>query len=192
MMFKNFSKFIFVSLGIIFFLVGGVLTSSSTVSAASAPAKYAQGVTNTSKPKATPTTTNTSATPAANTTVDNEPDNGDAGGFVKCGNTAGNPCKISDLFRVFIIIINYLIGMAGFVAVIAIVYAGFMMVYSQGQEQLKVAKGRLSGAIIGLVLVAGAFVLINSLFDGRLSIGVKNGCSVLADPVNYINDVPCK
>ena len=190
-MLKNFSKLLLITLGITSFLVGGILVSSNA-SAAPTPTIYAQGATNTAKPKATPATTNTPAAPAASAASDTEPDNGDAGGFVKCGNTAGNPCKISDLFRVFIIIINYLIGMAGFVAVIAIVYAGFMMVYSQGQEQLKVAKGRLSSAIIGLVLVAGAFVLINSLFDGKLSIGVKNGCSVLADPVNYINDVPCK
>ena len=86
-MFKNFSKFIFVTLGITFFLIGGVLVTP-TASAAPTSAKYAQGVTNTSKPKATPATTNTSATPAASTTSDTEPDNGDAGGFVKCGNTA--------------------------------------------------------------------------------------------------------
>lgn len=114
------------------------------------------------------------------------PQNGDAGGFVPCGNTANNPCQIGHLFSTFVVIINYLIAMAGFVAVLAIVYAGFMMIYSQGQEQLKAAKGRLAGAIIGLVLVAAAFVLINALFAGSLSIGVNNGANILANPLNYI------
>ncbi len=134
---------------------------------------------------------------ATATFAQTEPQNGDAGGFVICGNEADNPCKIGDLFTTFIIIINYLIAMAGFVAVLAIVYAGFMMIYSQGQEQLKEAKGRLAGAVIGLVLVAGAFVLINSLFSGRFSIGVCDGSSILTSPLEYIQkadqpDSPCK
>lgn len=112
--------------------------------------------------------------------------NGDKGGFVPCGNTADNPCQIGHLFSAFVVIINYLIAMAGFVAVAAIVFAGFMMIYSQGQEQLKAAKGRFSGAVIGLVLVALAFVLINALFTGSLSVGVKDGANILANPIEYI------
>jgi hypothetical protein len=115
-----------------------------------------------------------------------KPTEGDKGGFVPCGNTADNPCQIGHLFSAFVVIINYLIAMAGFVAVLAIVYAGFMMIYSQGQDQLKAAKGRFSGAIIGLVLVAIAFVLVNALFTGSLSIGVKDGASILSNPVEYI------
>lgn len=115
---------------------------------------------------------------------------GDAGGFVPCGNTAGNPCEIGHLFSTFVVIVNYLIAMAGFFAVVAIVFAGFMMVYSQGQEQLKAAKGRLSGAVIGLVLVAAAFVLINALFAGSLSIGVREGPGILSSPLDYIRNTP--
>ena len=118
---------------------------------------------------------------------------GQDGGFVICGNTADDPCQIGDLFAAFVIIINYLITMAGFVAVLAIVYAGFMMVYSQGQEQLKQAKGRLTGAIIGLVLVAAAFILINSIFSGTFSIGVCDGNSILTSPLDYIKNIEsCK
>lgn len=116
--------------------------------------------------------------------------NGDEGGFVPCGNNATEPCQIGHLFSAFIVIINYLIAMAGFIAVIAIVYAGFMMVYSQGEGQLKEAKGRLSGAVIGLVLVAAAFVLINAIFTGSLSIGVKQGGDVLTSPLDYIKNGP--
>ena len=127
----------------------------------------------------------TGGTKKTNTTTTQ---NGDAGGFVPCGNEATNPCQIGHLFSAFVVIINYLIAMAGFIAVIAIVYAGFMMVYSQGQEQLKEAKGRISGAVIGLVLVAAAVIIINAIFAGSLSIGVKSGGSILSSPLDYIQN----
>ncbi len=127
----------------------------------------------------------TGGTKKTNTTTTQ---NGDAGGFVPCGNEATNPCQIGHLFSAFVVIINYLIAMAGFIAVIAIVYAGLMMVYSQGQEQLKEAKGRISGAVIGLVLVAAAFIIINAIFAGSLSIGVKSGGSILSSPLDYIQN----
>lgn len=121
------------------------------------------------------------------------PTEGDAGGFVICGNTADNPCTIGHLFAAFVIIINYLIAMAAMVAVLAIVYAGLLMIYSQGQDQLKQAKSRFAGAVIGLVLVAVAYILINSLFSGTFSVGVCNGNSILTSPLEYIQDIDsCK
>lgn len=77
--------------------------------------------------------------------------------------------------------------MVGFVAVLFIVIAGVQMVISQGQEQLKAAKQRLSGAIIGMVLVALSFVLINSLLAGSLNIGIRQGGLILTNPKEYIN-----
>lgn len=114
--------------------------------------------------------------------------NGDAGGFVPCGNTVSDPCTIGHLFKGFIVIVNYLIVMAGFVAVAAIVYAGLKMVASQGDDGggLKDAKGRMSGAVVGLIIVAVAYVLINALFSGSLSVGVCNGGQILSDPKAYI------
>ena len=127
------------------------------------------------------------------TTAATVPTEGDAGGFVICGNKATEPCTIGHLFAAFVIVVNYLITMAGFLAVLAIVYAGLLMIYSQGQEQLKEAKGRLTGAVIGLVLVAAAFILINSIFSGTFSIGVCNGNSILTSPLDYIKDIEsCK
>ncbi len=111
-------------------------------------------------------------------------------GFVPCGKTVDNPCTVGHLFKGFVVIINYLIVMAGFVAVLAIVYAGFLMVYSQGDDGsgLKDAKSRLSGAVIGLVIVAAAYVLINALFSGSFSIGVCDGATILTNPKEYINN----
>lgn len=110
------------------------------------------------------------------------------GGFVPCGNSVDDPCNISHLFRAFIAIINYLIGMAGFVAVLFIVYSGVRMVASQGNEgSLKEARGYLSGAVIGLVLVAIAFIAINTILaSGSLGLGLKNGAQIFTDPRSYI------
>ncbi|HEX3096029.1 MAG TPA: pilin [Patescibacteria group bacterium] len=162
-----------------FIAVNGVLIFSNTSSVLAQSAGVSGNV------GAANRNSNTAATNTVQPT--DKPTNGDKGGFVPCGNTAGNPCQIGHLFSAFVVIVNYLIAMAGFVAVLAIVYAGFMMIYSQGQEQLKTAKGRFSGAVIGLVLVALAFVLVNALFTGSLSIGVKDGASILASPLDYIN-----
>lgn len=143
-----------------------------------------------SKGKLTTLTATATDKTTANPTAEAFREDGSAG-FVPCGNTADNPCTIGHLFKAFVVIINYLIAMAGFVAVVAIVYAGFMMIYSQGEQKLADAKKRFTGAIIGIVLVAAAFIIINSLFTGKLSVGVCNGEFVLSDPIAYINST-CK
>lgn len=111
----------------------------------------------------------------------------DTSGFVPCGDNANNPCTIAHLFAAMIAIINYLIATSGFVAVAMIVFSGLKMVTAHGdQSQLAEAKSRLSGAIIGVVLVSLAFLLINSLFSGSLSLGIKDGALILTNPIEYI------
>lgn len=119
------------------------------------------------------------------------PTEGDAGGFVVCGNKVDDPCDVSDLFKVFKIIVNYLIVMSGLVAIVAIIYSALLMVTAAGTDRLAAAKKRLSGAIIGIIIVAAAFVLINALFDGSFSVGVRNGAKILTDPACYIDAVNC-
>lgn len=108
------------------------------------------------------------------------------GGFVICGNQVDNPCTIGHLFIVVVMIINYLISVAGLVALLVIVIAGVQMTMSRGEEWHTAAKKRLGGAIGGLVLVALAFVLVNSLFTGSLNLGVRDGALILTNPKAYI------
>lgn len=111
-------------------------------------------------------------------------------GLVPCGNSVDNPCTIAHLFRGFIVLTNYLISLAGIVAVISIVYAGFRMVTSQGNETERgAAKKRLANAIIGMVLVFAAFLLVNALFSGSINIGIKDGAQALTNPAAYIGGV---
>lgn len=115
------------------------------------------------------------------------PDQSGRSGFVICGNDSSKPCQIGHLFLALVIIINYLISVVGLVAILFIVIAGVQMTMSRGEEWLLAAKKRLTGAIIGLVLVAVAFILVNSLFSGSLSLGVKDGALILTNPREYIN-----
>lgn len=114
-------------------------------------------------------------------------------GFVPCGNTKEDPCTIAHLFAGFVVIINYLIASTGFIAIAMIIYAGLMMILARGNEtQLKSAKGRLTGAITGVVLVSAAYVLINSVIAGSLGLGVKDGAMILTDPKGYIQRASVK
>lgn len=108
------------------------------------------------------------------------------GGFVICGDRADEPCTIDHLFIALVMIINYLISVAGLVALLFIVIAGVQMTMSRGEEWYTAAKKRLIGAVIGLFLVGLAFVLVNSLFAGSLSLGLKNGGLILTNPKQYI------
>ncbi|HMR55134.1 MAG TPA: pilin, partial [Candidatus Doudnabacteria bacterium] len=108
-------------------------------------------------------------------------------GFVICGNKVNEPCRIDHLFLSLMIIINYLISVVGLVAILFIIIAGVQMTASRGQEMLTSAKKRFSGAIIGLVLVILAWVIVNSLFAGSLSVGIRDGGLILTNPRSYIN-----
>lgn len=109
-----------------------------------------------------------------------------SGGFVICGDQVDNPCKIDHLFIALVMIINYLIAMAGLVALLFIVIAGVQMTISRGETGLIQSKKKLGGAIFGLVLVALAFVLVNSLFSGSFALGIKDAGLILTNPKAYI------
>lgn len=112
----------------------------------------------------------------------------DETGFVPCGNTADNPCTFTHLFAAMIAIINYLIATAGFIAVAVIAYSGIKIIWARGNPaEMTAAKGRLSGAVIGVILVSVAFILVNAIFSGSFSLGVKDGYLILINPIDYIN-----
>ncbi len=106
-------------------------------------------------------------------------------GLVQCGNKTDDPCTVEDIFNLFVIGTNLLIGAVGLVAILAIVYSGFSMVTAAGNtESITKAKKNLTSAIIGLVLVLLAFILINLILYGILGVtGTKEG---VFNPLEYI------
>jgi hypothetical protein len=118
-----------------------------------------------------------------------------AAGLVDCGNaelkegetTLSDACTVGDLFKTVVVITNFLIAFAGLVATLMIVKGGLSMVVSAGNPTgYGSAKKTLTGAIFGLVLVFVAFVLVNTLLAGSLSLGIKNGTSIFTSPSGYI------
>ncbi len=109
-------------------------------------------------------------------------------GFVPCGSFSDNPCQLTDLFNLVIIVTNFLIDMAGIIAVFMIVFAGYSFVVAAGNaEAVTSAKKLLVNAVIGFFLVLAAFSLTNFLiFGGRV---LPNGKPLLAGNPT-INGVP--
>ena len=80
------------------------------------------------------------------------------------------------------LIIQTLLGLLGIISVAMILYAGYLYLTSQGQEPvLKKAKGILTTAIIGIVIILSAYAIasfittqiLNSLGAGETSTGAN-------------------
>lgn len=62
-------------------------------------------------------------------------------------------------------VINFLIGFAGILSMLLIVWAGIRFVMSEGdKEKIVNARKTLTYALLGLLLVALAFVILNFIF----------------------------
>lgn len=83
---------------------------------------------------------------------------------VTCGKTVDNPkeCTLVDLVYTVVNIINYLLAWAWLVAIFFIVYSGYGMATSAGnEEKLTTAKAGLDNAITGFFLIMVSYLLIN-------------------------------
>ncbi len=103
-------------------------------------------------------------------------------GIVPCGPEAarGNnaDCQLEDLFKLLVGIYNFLLGMAGLVAFAFLIYGGVrMFLYSVDEESLAAGKKTVVEALIGLAIVATAYLLVNTLLT---ALGVS-------DPGSYFS-----
>jgi hypothetical protein len=81
--------------------------------------------------------------------------------LVFCGQKNGTPCKFSDLVKLIYTGVNYLIGLAGLVAILYIVFGGMQMLLSAGnQAKVTEAKSTITYAITGLILVMLSYLII--------------------------------
>lgn len=70
-----------------------------------------------------------------------------------------------DLKEVIRSIINTILGLLGFVAVIFVIYAGILYVTDGGGgENLEKAKNIIKNAIIGIVIIIASFAIVNFAF----------------------------
>jgi len=94
-------------------------------------------------------------------------------GIVKCGPQPGQTlCELKDLFELLIGIYNFLLGMAGIVALGFLIYGGIqMLLFSVDEEKLKSGKSTVTQALIGLVVILLAYIVVNTLL---LALGVTD------------------
>src|SRR3989339_1566112 len=83
---------------------------------------------------------------------------------------AGVNLAQSDLKQVIANIINIFLGFLGVLAVVLILYAGYLWMTSRGdEEKIKTAKGIIVSAVIGLVIILSAYAIasfvLNKLYE---------------------------
>lgn len=89
-------------------------------------------------------------------------------------------CSVDDLFGLLINIYNFLLGMLAFVAVLVIIVAGVRMILhslaegpvgSSSRSELENAKVMLARAIWGIIIIATAWLVVNTVL---VVLGVRN------------------
>jgi hypothetical protein len=91
---------------------------------------------------------------------------------------AGHPevegeCRNINIYILVLLqVANYLFGIVGALALIFFIYGGFTLILSRGNaEQTSKGMGIISAAVIGLVIVFGAYMLVRFL---GTAIGLKS------------------
>jgi hypothetical protein len=71
-----------------------------------------------------------------------------------------------DLTNLPKLIINYMFPLAGFLAVIYLMYGGIRYIMSRGDKMgVESARKHILAAIVGLLVVIGSFVIVNTIFN---------------------------
>lgn len=90
----------------------------------------------------------------------------------------GNPadekeCRSVSIYIILLFnVVNYLFGIVGALALLFFIYGGFTMILSRGNsEQTKKGIEIISAAIIGLIVVFGAYMLVRFL---GTTVGLKS------------------
>lgn len=111
-----------------------------------------------------------------------------ARGLVPCGNEGESPCTIVDIFTLIARVTNWLLMVAGIYAVYQLIFAGFNLIISIGNEE-KIASNRkmINNAVAGFVFTMLAFLLINT----AVNLILRSKCVIdLKNPLNYLTEGP--
>ena len=125
-----------------------------------------------------------------------------ARGLVPCGGYTDSgererPWNVEDIFVLIARTTNWLIAVAGVYAVYKLIFSGWNLIVSMGNEEsITKNKGAISNAIVGLVLVLMAYMFINTIVNFMLTrdLAIKDArCRFdLGNPLNYLQIDPNK
>ncbi|MBU0531215.1 pilin [Patescibacteria group bacterium] len=86
-------------------------------------------------------------------------------------------CQLDDMLQVFVNVSNFILSIVGSLALLLFVVGGFYMIFSQGEaSRTKKGKDFIFGALIGIVIVFGAYGLIYGL-ESAFKSGTLSGGS---------------
>lgn len=98
-------------------------------------------------------------------------------GLVPCGNVPSCPCELCDLFVMIDRILDFLLfKIVPVLAALMIAIGGFMYIFAFGKpETISQAKRLFTAVAIGLLIIYGAWVIINTFFAmiGLSDFGLK-------------------
>lgn len=93
-----------------------------------------------------------------------------AGGLVPC---SGPDCTTASVVGLADGLIKWLISVLGVIAVIVMVYAGFKMVMSAGDEKAwSSAKELFTNVVIGIILILASWLIVDTLLKGLTNSGL--------------------
>ena len=92
-------------------------------------------------------------------------------------------CSLDDVMQVFVNISNFVLGVVGSLVLAMFVYGGIRWITSQGNpDGIKAGRQAMTGSIIGLLIVFGAFTginLVTSILRGG-DLDQQNKCELVS------------
>lgn len=96
-------------------------------------------------------------------------------GLRETAGTAGFGTEPGDLSATIGNIISVVLGLVGFIFIILVIYGGFLWMTASGDEKkVEKARGIITYAVIGLAIIAAAYMITNFVFTQVLtSVGLS-------------------
>lgn len=90
----------------------------------------------------------------------------EAAGLLPACATGSGRCHLNDIVQTFLNFARLLLGFVGSAVLVFFIYGGFVWVTSGGStDRIQKGKGIVTNAIIGLIIVFGAFTIVQFIFD---------------------------
>lgn len=76
-------------------------------------------------------------------------------------------CTLDDAMQVFVNVANFILGITGSCVLFVFVYGGWKWLLSRGETKwVESGKAAMTGGVIGLIIIFGAYVAINFIVSG--------------------------
>jgi hypothetical protein len=97
---------------------------------------------------------------------------------------SGN-CTLDDAMQVFVNVANFILGITGSCVLFVFVYGGWKWLLSRGDTKwIESGKAAMTGGVIGLIIIFGAYVAINFIVSGLITAdGSEPGTTNLEDAI---------